>query len=137
MFLIDTNVMSEIRRRNQAHPSVRDWAARQWRGNLHLSVVTILEAQLGGLSLRRRDSAQGDVFLSWVRDDLVTGFAERILPLSTEIALACAALHVPNRRPERDAWIAATALVHGLTVVTRNTRDFEGTGVRLLNPWEG
>lgn len=74
--------------------------------------------------------------LAWFMRDIEQAFADRILPIDTAVAIACAALHVPNRRPDRDALIAATALVHDLTVVTRNTRDFEGTGARTLNPWE-
>jgi len=85
--------------------------------------------------MQRRDPVQGQPLLDWVAHRVLRDFASRILPMSTDVALACAALHVPNPRSERDAWIAATALVHDLTVVTRNTRDFESTGVRVLNPW--
>jgi predicted nucleic acid-binding protein len=74
--------------------------------------------------------------LFWFDNDVLQRFAGRILPVDEQVAILCAELHVPNPRPDRDAYIAATALVHDLIVVTRNTRDFEGTGARLLNPWE-
>lgn len=86
--------------------------------------------------MQRRDPAQGKPLLDWIENRVLRDFAGRTLPISTDVALACAALHVPDPGSERDAWIAATALVHDLTVVTRNTRDFQGTGVRLINPWE-
>lgn len=90
----------------------------------------------GILSLERRDNTQGAVLRKWLRQVILVGFPGRILPVDLEIATRCAALHVSETRPERDAWIAATALVHGMTVVTRNVADFEPMGVAVLNPWE-
>jgi toxin FitB len=135
MFLIDTNVHSDLRRADRANPDVLEWAKRQSFTDLYLSAITIMELETGVLRLERRDRTQALLFRHWVERTLLD-FSERILPVSTVVALRCAALHVPNRRPDRDAFIAATALVHDLIVVTRNTRDFEGTGVKLFNPWE-
>lgn len=94
-----------------------------------------MELRYGALLLERRDPRQASVYVRWLNEHVLTEFAGRLYPVDSKVALACAALHVPNPRPERDAWIAATALVHGFTLVTRNTRDFEATGVRLFNPW--
>ena len=135
MFLLDTNVVSELRLLERANPSVADWSRSHKGDGFFLSVATIQEVQYGILRLRRRDKPQGDMLGRWLAEHILPDFAGRILPLTVEIALACAALRVPNRRGERDAWIAATALVHDMTVVTRNTRDFAGTGVKLLDPW--
>jgi predicted nucleic acid-binding protein len=103
---------------------------------LYLSVVTILELELGILKVRRRDSAQADVLRAWLNQHVLNAFAGRILSLDVEIARRTAALHVPDPRPEHDAIIAATALVHNMTVVTRNTVDFAPTGVPTLDPWD-
>jgi predicted nucleic acid-binding protein len=102
---------------------------------MYLSVVTILEIEAGALVMSRRDSAQGAVLRHWIDDQVLPAFEGRVLPIDTAVARRCARLHVPDPRPERDALIAATALVHGLRVVTRNVQDFEPMGVELLNPW--
>ncbi|MDQ6436746.1 type II toxin-antitoxin system VapC family toxin [Mesorhizobium sp. LHD-90] len=136
MWLLDTNVISELRIPDRSHKAVRAWSLQQDPEQFFISVSTVLEVQYGALLLQHRDKVQGAMFTSWVQERVLTDFSGRILPTTVEIALVCAGLHVPNRRGERDALIAATALVHGLTVVTRNTRDFEGTGVKLFNPWE-
>jgi toxin FitB len=101
-----------------------------------LSVVTILELEYGTLLMQARDPRQGAVLRSWLDRQLLPAFDGRVLPVDTQVALRCAALHVPDLRPERDALIAATALVHGMTLVTRNIRDIEATGVTFLNPWD-
>ena len=95
-----------------------------------------MELEMGVLGAERRDAPQGAVLRSWLNTHVLPAFAERVIDLDTAIALKCARLHVPNPKSERDAMIAATALVHDLTVVTRNTKDFEATGVTLINPWE-
>lgn len=136
MFLLDTNVVSELRRGRNANEAVRLWAAGQDPATQFLSVVSIQELQYGILLKRRRDPAEAAKIEAWLRNQIMRDFDGRIIVVDTEIALAVAALHVPVRRPERDAWIAATALLHSLTVVTRNTRDFLDAGVELLNPWE-
>ncbi len=135
MFLLDTNVVSELRRPERADADVRAWATRTPLESYLLSVVTVLELERGTLLIERRDAQQGGVLRRWLELEILAQFAARILPVTTTIARRCASLHVPDPRPERDALIAATALVHGLTVVTRNTADFEPMGVKLVNPW--
>jgi predicted nucleic acid-binding protein len=135
MFLLDTNVVSELRRPERADANVRSWALDTPTALYAISVVTVFELERGALRMERRDIAQGAVLRRWLENDVLARFAARILPIDTAIARRCAALHVPDPRPERDALIAATALTHGLTVVTRNAADFEPMGVAVLNPW--
>lgn len=101
-----------------------------------ISAITVMELELGYLRLSRRDPTQAASLDKWLRGRIMPDFAERILPVDARVALRCAVLHVPDPRPERDAMIAATALVHGLTLVTRNVADFKPMGVPLLNPWD-
>jgi hypothetical protein len=136
MFLLDTNVLSELRRRDRTHPGVAAWADGAQASDLFLSVITVLEVEMGAQLLARRDQAQGAVLRAWIDDKVMPAFAGRILAVDTAVAQRCAQLHVPDPRAERDALIAATALVHRMTVVTRNTADFLPMGVNLLNPWE-
>ena len=136
MYLLDTNVLSEMRRRDRAHPAVAAWADGVHHSEMFLSAITILEIEVGVLMLTRRDAAAGAVLRTWIGDKVMPAFEGRILAVDTAVAQRCARLHVPDRRAERDALIAATALVHRLTVVTRNTADFQPMGVDLLNPWE-
>jgi predicted nucleic acid-binding protein len=136
MFLLDTNVVSELRRPGKANHNVLAWASSAPVASIFLSVVTVLELELGALSLARKDKAHGQVLRSWIDNQILPRFDGRIVPIDTAVALRCAALHVPDPRAERDALIAATALVHGMTIVTRNVSDFEPTGVSILNPWE-
>lgn len=134
-FLLDTNVVSELRRPS-AHESVVEWANGLHKRDAFLSVVTIREIEAGVLLVERRDARQGQLLRSWLEDQILVGYADRILPVALDVARRAAALHVPNPRPERDALIGATALVHGLTVATRNVGDFEPMEVALINPWE-
>ena len=136
MFLLDTNVLSELRRRERTHPKVAAWADTVHASDLFLSAITILEIEAGTLQLARRDAAQGRVLRAWIDGKVLPAFADRILPIDTAVAQRCARLHVPDPRAERDALIAATALVHRMRVVTRNVADFQPMGVDLLNPWE-
>ena len=135
MFLLDTNVVSELRRPAQADAHVRSWAAKTPAELYALSVVTVQELERGTLLMERRDAKQGAILRRWLEEEVLTRLAARILAIDIAIARRCATLHVPDPRPERDALIAATALTHGLTVVTRNTVDFEPMGVPILNPW--
>ena len=137
MYLLDTNVVSELRKAKsgKADAGVIAWAAGLHASELFLSAISVLELEMGVLLVERRDAAQGVVLRSWLDKHVLPAFAERILPVDTAVARRCARLHVPDPRAERDALIAATALVHDLTVVTRNVGNFEATGVRLLNPW--
>jgi toxin FitB len=136
MFLLDTNVISDLRRPRGGDRRVAEWAARVRHDDIFLSAITILEIEAGTLLRQRRDPHQGAILRAWIDDQILPRFAGRILAVDTAVAQRCARLHVPDPRPERDALIAATALVHGLTMVTRNVKDFQGMGVRWLNPWE-
>ena len=137
MYLLDTNVVSELRkiRLGKADHHVADWAEGVDATDLYLSVITIQELEIGVLRAERRDLSQGAVFRAWLNDQVLPAFTDRILPIDTAVAQRSARLHVPDPRPVRDGLIAATALVHGMTVVTRNVADFEVTGVPILNPW--
>jgi predicted nucleic acid-binding protein len=136
MFLLDTNVISELRRPDKANRNVIAWASAIPAASFFLSAISILEIELGALLIARKDAAQGAVLRTWIDDQILPRFEGRILAVDTVVAQRCAHLHVPNPRGERDALIAATAMVHGLTVVTRNVADFEPIGVTLLNPWQ-
>ncbi|RXT50234.1 VapC toxin family PIN domain ribonuclease [Bosea sp. Tri-44] len=135
MYLLDTNVLSEIRKVHRANPTVWAWSQVTPADLLYISAVSVLEIEQGVLLVERRDSQQGRLFSDWLRKRILPQFEGRILAFDTEAALRCAALHIPDPRPERDAMIAATAQVHALTVVTRNTADFARSGVATLNPW--
>lgn len=137
MFLLDTNVISELRKAGdgKADANVAAWLSRQDAGQFYVSAITLMELELGILLVARRDSVQGARLRTWMDSHVLPEFSERTLPVDTAVALRCARLHVPNPRPDRNAYIAATALVHGVTVVTRNVADFEPTGVGVLDPW--
>ena len=137
MYLLDTNVVSELRRAGtgQAHPAVTRWADSVDPVVLHLSVVSVMEFEIGILRLARRDGAQAERLRSWLDGQVLTAFAGRILAVDLPVARRCAQRLVPDPKADRDALLAATAHVHGLTVVTRNTADFQATGVALLDPW--
>jgi toxin FitB len=135
MFLLDTNVISELRVPKRADINMLAWASSQPVAAQFLSSITVLELELGVLRMERKDAAQGAALRNWLDGQVLPQFAGRVLAFDQSVALRCAKLHVPDPRAERDAVIAATALVHGMTVVTRNTDDFKLTGVPLLNPW--
>jgi predicted nucleic acid-binding protein len=103
---------------------------------MFLSAISLLEIRLGVLQLSRRDAAAGAILQAWLDGQVLPSFRDRVLAVDTAVALRCAELHVPDPRPERDSLIAATALAHGLTVVTRNVADFKPMGVPVLNPWQ-
>ena len=138
MYLLDTNVVSELRKAKsgRADPNVVAWAQPIPVGSLFLSAITVLELELGVLLIERRDAAQGNVLRAWLDQSVLPAFEGRILPVDVEVARRCARMHVPDRRSERDALIGATALVHGMTVVTRNVPDFSGLDLPLLDPWQ-
>ena len=134
--LLDTTVVSEMRKaRNQANNGVQDRVRSQAAETLFLSVITVLELEIGVARTERRDPRQGRQLRSWLSDRVLVAFADRIIPIDLAVAQRAAALHTPDPRPERDALIAATAKVHGLRVVTHNVKDFASMGVDVVNPW--
>ncbi len=137
MFLLDTNVLSELRKAGdgKADGNVVAWLSGVDAASLYISALTVMELEIGILRVERRDSIQGARLRTWFDTLVLPEFSGRSLPVDTAVALRCARLHVPDPCAERDALIAATALVHGMTVVTRNVADFEATGAALLNPW--
>ncbi len=135
MFLLDTNVVSELRK-PQAHPAVVAWAGSVPAYKLYISAITLLEIETGILRLERQDPRQAAPLRNWLEAHVVPAFAGRVLSIDGTVARRCARLHVPDRSNECDALIAATALVHGMTIVTRNTQDFALSGAPLLNPWK-
>jgi toxin FitB len=135
MYILDTNVVSELRKAKKANQNVTKWAQPLPSATLYISVISLLELEIGILLIERRDKEQGAILRAWMNRHVLPTFSGRILAINTEVAQRCATLHVPNPRSDRDALIAATALVHGLTVATKNVADFEDMGVGLLNPW--
>jgi hypothetical protein len=137
MFLLDTNVLAELRkvRSGKADRRVAAWVRGAPAGNLFLSVIVIQELEIGVLLAERHDRVKGALLRSWLDDHVLPTFADRTLPVDTAVARRSASLNVPDPRPIRDGLIAATALVHDMVVVTRNVADFEPTGVRVLDPW--
>ena len=138
MYLLDTNVVSELRKAKtgKIDKNIMAWADSVSAQSLFLSVITIMEIETGVLLIERRDPTQGAILRSWLDTHVLPAFTDRILPVDTAVAQCCAKLHVPDPRSDRDALIAATAFVHGMTVVTRNVDDFVATKVDILNPWK-
>jgi predicted nucleic acid-binding protein len=136
MFLLDTEVVSASRRPEKAGEGLAVWVAETNVRSMYLSAVTILELKIGALRLRNRDQVRAIELEDWIRDRVLARFEGRIFAFDEITASRCAPLHVPKTRPERDAMIAATALQQGLTVVTRNVRDFAPMGVPVLDPWK-
>ena len=138
MYILDTNVVSEIRkiRLGKADKFVSQWSDSVNTAELYLSVITLQELEIGVLLAEYRNPAKGALLRGWLNKQVIPAFSGRILPVDTAVVIRSAKLHVPNPRPVRDGLIAATALVHGMTVVTRNISDFASCGVALINPWE-
>ena len=138
MFLLDTNVVSELRKAGSGRidANVLAWSESVDADTLYVSAITIMELEQGVLLRERRDPKQGRLLRQWLENQVLPGFGTRILPVSLPVARRCAALHVPDPRSERDALIAATAIEEDIILATRNTKDFLGTGARLTDPWE-
>lgn len=138
MMLLDTNVVSELRKAGdgRADPNLVAWLSDKDASQFYLSVISLMELEIGVLRIERRDGAQGALLRRWLEDRVKPAFAGRVLAIDSNVALRCAHLHIPDPTSERDALIAATALEHAMCVVTRNVKDFAPTGVRLINPWE-
>ncbi len=139
MFLLDTNVVSELRKLGdgKADSRVVGWISERDAASFYISALALMELEIGILRIERRDASQGELLRTWMEGHVLPEFRERTLPVDSAVALKCARLHVPNPRAERDALIAATALVHGMAVVTRNVADFENTGAEVIDPWKG
>ena len=135
MYLLTAGVISELRK-PKADANVVAWARSVIAPRMFVSVVTLKELEIAVLRMERRDPAQGEVLRTWLKRHVMPAFDARILPVDAAVALRCAHLHVPDQANESDALIAATALVHGLTVVTRNVSDFKSSGVAVINPWD-
>jgi hypothetical protein len=138
MYLLDTNVASELRKVEvgTADPHVKAWSDALNAEAAFLSVITVLELEQGTLLMERRDPRQGAMLRAWLEKRILPQFEGRILPVDLPVARRCANLHVPDPKEDRDSLIAATALVHSMTVVTRNVSHFAHSGVKTLNPWE-
>jgi predicted nucleic acid-binding protein len=134
MYLLDTNVLLELRK-SRPDRQVTRWADSVPASHLYLSVISVLELETGVLQVERRDARHGAMLRRWLNEHVLPAFTGRVLAIDTGVVLRCARLHVSDRMAHGDALIAATALVHGLTVVTRNTADFKPAAVELLNPW--
>lgn len=138
MYLVDTNIVSELRRAKSpgVNQGVLAWPKSVSTPSLFLSVITILDLEKGVLGLACRGPAQAAILRRWLDGNVLAAFSGRILAIDTAVARRCGTLHVPDPRSDRDALIAATALVHEMTVVTRNVADFQPLGVETLNPWD-
>lgn len=138
MYLLDTNIVSELRKaaKQKADPNVMKWFQKVRLSDCYLSAITITELRIGILSKQKKDPLQFQSLNDWFENSLLKAFSGRVLPLDFNAAFLCAELHIPDRSPINDAYIAAIAKSNGLTLVTRNTKDFSHTNLSLLNPFE-
>ncbi len=134
-YLLDTNVVSALRRRDRAEKRVVDWFKAVAGAEFFISVLTMMEIEIGVRRLELRDRRQAAIIRAWRDGLLESEFRGRFVNVDLEIAECCATLHIPNSKSGIDALIAATAIVKRLTLVTRNERDFAGMPVALVNPW--
>lgn len=138
MLLLDTNVISEFRKisKGKADPHFVAWQREILPSLFYISAISMMEIELGILKIQRKDHTQGEVLRKWLEYKVIPAFDSRILNIDVSVARVCANLHVPDPRSERDALIAATAITNGMSLVTRNTKDFKDMGLNLINPWE-
>ena len=137
MYLLDTNVVSEFRKSadGRINKSVKRWADEISPDLMFISAISVLELEIGVLQIERRDKKQGLVLRKWLNKNVLPAFLNRVLPVDVAVAQRCASLHVPNPKSERDAMIAATAIEHRMTIVTRNVSDFSQSGAKIFDPW--
>jgi len=137
MYLLDTNVVSELRKSadGRINKGVQSWAEAIFPELMFISAITILELEIGVLQIERRDKKQGAVLRRWLNQNVLPAFSDRVLPVDLAVAQRCASLHVPNPKSERDAMIAASAIESRMTIVTRNVSDFSQSGVKVFDPW--
>src|SRR3546814_6043912 len=135
MFLLDTNVISALRRPDRLPPEVTAWADSADADQFYISAISILEIEQSILAEKRVDPVTGEILRAWFETDVLQAFADRIIAVDTEVAMRCAALHVQAPQSERDGLLAATALVHSMTLCPRNTTDSKKTDLVLLKPW--
>ncbi len=138
MFLLDTNVISQLRHLSTTRMNQQ---VNQWLQSIHLedaflSVFSLFELEKGILLKQRKDPLQANILRQWLSANIMPVFKDRVLLFDSQLSELAASLHVPDPKPEIDSFIAATALHHGFTLVTRNVQDFESMNVSLLNPWE-
>jgi predicted nucleic acid-binding protein len=138
MYLLDTNVVSEFRKSadGRINKSVKRWADEISPDLMFISAISVLELEIGVLQIERRDKKQGLILRKWLNKSVLPAFLDRVLPVDLAVAQRCASLHVPNPKSERDAMIAATAIEHRMTIVTRNVSDFSQSGVKIFDPWD-
>jgi len=137
MFLVDTNAISEARKASTSRGdrNLAAWFTKVPIDALFLSAITIQELEVGVLRAERKDTAKGIVLRRWMNDFVLRNFRHRILAVDTAVAIHAAQLQIKKTPPRLDNLIAATAYVHGFSVVTRNVGDFVNTGVNVINPW--
>lgn len=137
IYLLDSNVVSELRKAGdgRADKNVIAWAENLSAQSLYISAIVLMELEIGVRGIERKDEVQGAMLRMWLDDHVKPFFSGRIIPVDEAVAIQCAKLHVPDRKSERDALIAATGLVHGMIVATRNVKDFKNTGAKLFDPW--
>jgi predicted nucleic acid-binding protein len=138
MYLLDTNVISEFRKSadGRINKSVKRWADEISSDLMFISSISVLELEIGVLQIERRDKKQGLILRKWLNKNVLPAFLDRVLPVDLAVVQRCASLHVPNPKSERDAMIAATAIEHRMTIVTRNVSDFIQSGVKIFDPWD-